>query len=523
MAEAGSGEKLKVFVSYSRRDSSDFAEELVAGLELAGFAPFLDRHDIAAGEDWEIRLGGLIQQADTIIFVVSPEAIKSERCVWEIDKAFAESKRVLPLIFKPVPDFDIPKQLQRLQFIRFDTGFARPLRQLAEALRQDVDWIREHTRLGEFARRWEARARSESLLLRGDDLLAAQAWVEQRKPEDPEISELIRRFIGKSKETEAAHFAKSNAAQRRIIRMQALASASLIVVIVGLIGWINQSYLKEKWRWYTITRPYMVAQVRPHVLTVDAEEKLQPGDSFKECEDCPEMMVVPAGSFTMGSPTSEKNRSRWEGPQHVVSISEPFAVARYPMTFAMWDTCASFGSCDPDITDSGFGRGQQPVINVTWYDAQRYAAWLSQMTGKPYRLLSEAEYEYATRAGTQTVFPWGDDIGSNNANCDGCGSAWDNRQPAGVGSFPPNQFGLFDMVGNVWKWVEDCWHSSFDGAPADGSPWIKDGSCSYRVDRGAGWSGSPEIPRSALRDRDTISTRGPNIGFRLARTLKTRP
>ena len=173
MAEAGSGEKLKVFVSYSRRDSSDFAEELVAGLELAGFAPFLDRHDIAAGEDWEIRLGGLIQQADTIIFVVSPEAIKSERCVWEIDKAFAESKRVLPLIFKPVPDFDIPKQLQRLQFIRFDTGFARPLRQLAEALRQDVDWIREHTRLGEFARRWEARARSESLLLRGDDLLAA--------------------------------------------------------------------------------------------------------------------------------------------------------------------------------------------------------------------------------------------------------------------------------------------------------------------------------------------------------------
>ena len=172
MADPGAGEKLKVFISYSRKDSAEFADELVAGLEYGGFAPFLDRHDIAAGEDWEARLGGLIAQSDTVVFVVSPEAVKSDRCVWEVDRTIELSKRLLPVIFKPVPEHDIPKKLSRLQFVRFDTGrgITRPLAELAEALRQDLDWIREHTRLGELARRWDARRRPESLLLRGDDL-----------------------------------------------------------------------------------------------------------------------------------------------------------------------------------------------------------------------------------------------------------------------------------------------------------------------------------------------------------------
>src|SRR5215471_18609935 len=177
MADAGAGEKLKVFISYSRRDSAAFADELVAGLELAGFAPFLDRHDIAAGEDWEARLGGLIAQSDTVVFVVSPVSVKSERCVWEVERTLGLSKRLLPVIHKPVPDDDIPQQLSRLQFVRFDNrGLARPLAELAEALRLDLDWIREHTRLGELAARWQARGKPESLLLRGDDLDAAKAW-----------------------------------------------------------------------------------------------------------------------------------------------------------------------------------------------------------------------------------------------------------------------------------------------------------------------------------------------------------
>src|SRR5262245_41359880 len=156
MADPGAPEKLKVFISYSRRDSTDFADELVAGLELAGFAPFLDRHDIAAGEEWEARLGGLIAQSDTVVFVVSPEAIKSERCVWEVHRTVGLSKRILPVIHKPVADDDIPEQLRRLQFVRFDgRGMTRPLGELAEALRADLDWIREHTRLGELAARWQ--------------------------------------------------------------------------------------------------------------------------------------------------------------------------------------------------------------------------------------------------------------------------------------------------------------------------------------------------------------------------------
>src|SRR5436190_4963726 len=157
MADTGAGEKLKVFISYSRRDSAAFADELVAGFELAGFAPFLDRHDISAGEDWEARLGGLIAQSDTVVFVVTPESVKSQRCVWEVERTLGLSKRLLPVIYKSVADSDIPSQLSRLQFIRFDTGrgVTRPLAELAEALRLDLDWIREHTRLGELAARWQ--------------------------------------------------------------------------------------------------------------------------------------------------------------------------------------------------------------------------------------------------------------------------------------------------------------------------------------------------------------------------------
>jgi hypothetical protein len=182
-----SGKAQDLHLIYSRKDSAAFADELVAGLELAGFAPFLDRHDIAAGEDWEVRLGDLIEQSDTVVFVVSPEAVKSERCVWEVDRTIELSKRLLPVIFKSVPDHDIPEKLRRLQFVRFDSGsgFARPLSQLAESLRVDLDWIREHTRFGEIANRWERKERSEWLLLRGGDLDAAKKWMANRKGGHP--------------------------------------------------------------------------------------------------------------------------------------------------------------------------------------------------------------------------------------------------------------------------------------------------------------------------------------------------
>jgi formylglycine-generating enzyme required for sulfatase activity len=188
-----------------------------------------------------------------------------------------------------------------------------------------------------------------------------------------------------------------------------------------------------------------------HVLTPKAEHALKPGDSFRECaEHCPEMVVVPTGEFMMGSRATEEGRYPNEGPPHKVTIAEPFAVSKYDVTFADWDACFSVGGC-PQISDNDFGRKRRPVINVSWDEAQQYVAWFRKMTGRPYRLLSEAEWEYAARAGKQAVYPWGDKIGENNANCSGCGSEWDNDRTSPVGSFNANAFGLYDMAGNVWQ------------------------------------------------------------------------
>jgi len=250
------------------------------------------------------------------------------------------------------------------------------------------------------------------------------------------------------------------------------------------------------------------------------EKALEPKDTFKECANCPEMMVVPAGSFTMGSPKGEPGRSADEGPQRTVTIARPFAVGRFPVTFDEWDACAAEGGCNGyKPYDEGWGRGRRPVINVSWDDAKAYAAWLSKKTGKSYRLLTGAEYEYATRAGTHTAYPWGDTIGTNNANCHACGSQWDARQTAPVGSFPANGFGLYDMVGNVEEWMEDCYHESYVGAPTDGSAWIEGADCSNRIVRAGSWFFAPAFLRSAKRYWFTTDYRLNYLGFRVARTL----
>jgi formylglycine-generating enzyme required for sulfatase activity len=527
-----STDKLKVFISYSRKDSAEFADELVLGLEDRGFAPFLDRHDVKPGEAWEARLGGLIEQSDTVLFVISPESVKSERCVWEVDKALGLSKRLLPVIYKSVPDGNIPALLSKLQFVRFDTapGMMRPLRELAEALRVDLEWIREHTRLGELAARWQSRNRSESLLLRGDDLDAAKAWAAKRRPDAPEITELQRAFLGASEQADVARAVESKAARGRARRVQTLVYVLLVGIIIGLIGVINEEYVKEQWNWVWTMRPYRKANFDPYVLKPEAERVLRPGDPFRECaKDCPEMVVVPAGEFMMGSPTTETGRYNNEDPQHKVTIAKPFAVSKFDVTFDDWDACLSIGGCPKEgrAGDDGWGRDTRPVIFVSWDDAQAYVAWLSRMTGKAYRLLTEAEWEYAARAGTTTAYSWGDDIkkdGKAMANCDGCGSQWDGRQTAPVGSFAPNAFGLYDMAGNVWQWVQDCYHPNYDGAPTNGSEWTAGGArpqrpCKGRVVRGGSWDVDPQFLRSAFRRRGTTVNRFTVLGFRVGRTL----
>jgi formylglycine-generating enzyme required for sulfatase activity len=258
-------------------------------------------------------------------------------------------------------------------------------------------------------------------------------------------------------------------------------------------------------------------------LSAAQERSLKRGDIFQECANCPQMVVVPPGNFVMGLPTDQTYFTYPHGedklrPQHNVTIAKPFAVSKFELTFAEWDACVADGGCDGyKPNDHGWGRGQRPVIAVNWFDATAYVAWLSKKTGKPYRLLSEAEYEYAARAGTTTAYPWGNEIGKNNANCNGCGSQWDVRQTAPVGSFAPNQFGLYDMVGNVQERTEDCWHNDYNGAPTDGSAWTS-GDCSVRVIRGGSWGSAPYDLRSAARYANG-KREDDDGGIRVGRTL----
>jgi formylglycine-generating enzyme required for sulfatase activity len=365
------------------------------------------------------------------------------------------------------------------------------------------------------SRDWAANNRGRAWLAHAADRLAAAERLSARPDLAANLDPTHREYIAACRKAEAD--AKR---QRRLVL--AVIYALVIGIFVGLVGWTNQSYIREQWRWYATIRPYMQAKVRPYVLNPEAEQAPMP--AFRECaidpgkDYCPEMVVIQPGSFTMGSPPTEKGRHADEGPQHKVTIAKPFAVSKFAVTFDEWDTCVADGDCPEGISDTGFGRNQRPVANVTWDNAQRYVSWLAKMTGKPYRLLSEAEYEYAARAGTQTVYFWGDDVGRNHADCDGCGSIWDNSQTAPVGSFAPNAFGLYDMSGNVWSWVEDCYHDSYQGAPANGSAWTS-GDCSHRVSRGGSWLAPPELLRSADRGWSPIAYWNSGAGFRVARTL----
>jgi formylglycine-generating enzyme required for sulfatase activity len=242
---------------------------------------------------------------------------------------------------------------------------------------------------------------------------------------------------------------------------------------------------------------------------------------LRDCGDCPTMVVIPAGEFTMGSPPSEMQAEA----QHRVTIAAPFAVGKFEVTFEQWAACVKGGGCNgyrPD--DQGWGRGKRPVIDVTWEDAKAYVSWLSQKTRKRYRLLSESEWEYAARAGTTTTYAFGATIAPQQANFDGSGdgsgpSPLNRQRTLPVGSFRPNAFGLYDMHGNADEWVEDCWHTEYTGAaPTDGSPWL-DGDCDGRVLRGGSWEDSRSEVRSAARTGEFKDKSSYADGFRVARDL----
>jgi formylglycine-generating enzyme required for sulfatase activity len=255
----------------------------------------------------------------------------------------------------------------------------------------------------------------------------------------------------------------------------------------------------------------------PSVLTAEQDKQIaaRPGAAFRECAiGCPMMIVVPAGTFTMGSPETEKGRSEWEGPQHEVTIAGSFAVGRTDVTFAEWDMCVAAAAC-PKTSDNGWGRGDRPVILVSWEEAKGYVRWLTRMTGKDYRLLTESEWEYAARAGNQSRYAFGDDETQLEDYAWYIENSESKTQP--VGTKKPNAFDLYDMHGNVWQLVEDCFHYNYREAPSDGSAWS--GQCGNRVLRGGSWIADRQGIRSAVRLWTNPYGRYTIFGFRVARTL----
>lgn len=273
----------------------------------------------------------------------------------------------------------------------------------------------------------------------------------------------------------------------------------------------------------------------------------KPGEKIKDCGNCPELVVLPAGSFLMGSPADEADR-RDNEKQRTITFSKPFAMAATPVTWDQWEACARDNWCEdaaidealrlgmdgnrnPDYKD--FGRGSRPAVGMSWYDAQRFVGWLNSKSGSDdaYHMPSEAEWEYAARAGTTTTFPWGNTLDYNHGNFGisargELGGHAEGRdtwvgETSPVASFPPNAWGIHDMHGNIFEWTQDCLQNDLSGAPTDGSA-NKNGDCNVRVFRSGTFMSNAYMQRSARRGAPyPATTRGRNyLGFRVAKTLQ---
>jgi formylglycine-generating enzyme required for sulfatase activity len=263
-----------------------------------------------------------------------------------------------------------------------------------------------------------------------------------------------------------------------------------------------------------------------------AQESRDPGSEFQDCPNCPVMVVLPTGEYDMGSPPVDQGRPYHEGEFRRVIISKPFAVGKFEVTFDEWDACTADGKCAM-LEDEGWGRGRRPAINVTWTEADRYTKWLSQKTGKSYRLLTEAEWEYAARAGAGNARFFGlkpeaictyANVYDKTAHAEfefewkhlPCDDGFTVTAPAG--SFKPNAFGLHDMLGNVWEWTQDCDSGMWRNAPNDSSARVG-GNCSERAYRGASWINHPPWYLRTADRYKFIGARYNDLGFRIARML----
>jgi len=386
---------------------------------------------------------------------------------------------------------------------------------------------------------WGRNSRQDEFLTHFGERLKAASALERHPRYGPQLGADDRTYLAAARKVEAR-----SKTRRRVLTTTA--SLLGVSVVIGSLYFAFEFELKREW-----ARQVEYARF---ALPSAALTNLSAGETFRECAReglCPDMVVIPEGDFIMGSPDDEPGRFSDEGPQRKVSIGR-FAVGKFEITHQEWARCVALTDqaallardptepptgCAP-LSDSGFGSGNYPALNLNWNDAQGYIRWLNQMVAGdaadgPYRLLSEVEWEYAARAGSQTAYSWGDDADeictyANVANPDteakysldwdvvDCPGNFLETSPAG--SFQPNGFGLHDMHGNVFEWVQDCWNTSYEDAPPDAIA-REDGDCSRRVVRGGSWGYGPRYLRSAYRIRIDSANRNDNLGFRVARTL----
>ena len=283
-----------------------------------------------------------------------------------------------------------------------------------------------------------------------------------------------------------------------------------------------------------------VPQEVPESSDVGTQPVVNPASGlleFRDCDVCPLLVLLPPGRYLMGAPDGEEARAgngnrpeasiAVELPQVEMVLHRPFAFGKYEVVFDEWNHCVATGGCLHEPDNQWWGERTRPVINIARADVDPFLRWLSRTSGRPYRLPSEAEWEYAARAGSRTARHWGEEIGSGMAVCDGCGTRWDNRRTAPVGSFPPNSFGLYDTLGNVYEWVADCWTENLEDLPRDGTPlladsfWWRDGSCERSVRRGGYYNAYPWVVRAAARSfwsPGPWKSRSRFYGFRVARS-----
>jgi formylglycine-generating enzyme required for sulfatase activity len=282
----------------------------------------------------------------------------------------------------------------------------------------------------------------------------------------------------------------------------------------GITGFVYRTLLKEPVE-APVPKPEPPVAAKPVTAPVHTPVLTHPAGSVSDCDSCPDMVVLQPGSFNMG----DEHGDRSERPAHRVAIEKPYAIGKYEVTLAQWNACVANGACKALAATSAAGlTDKSPARDLSWNDAQNYVHWLSTLTGQHYRLPTEAEWEYAARAGTRSRYWWGEHMKPGMANCKGCGGDWNEEVPLNVDALPPNPFGIYGMNGGVWEWVEDCWHRSYDGAPTDGSAWTSS-YCRENVIRGGSWRNDSTYAHSTSRFTYDTNVRFIANGFRVAKTL----